>query len=414
MSDTETALPHGDGARQSTRFLLLYALAVAGGAIAYIPFLTILLPVRVDAIADGKGVSWLAYLAFVGAFAASLANIGFGWLSDILRSRRPLILAGLALSSALLIVLTTAQTLAAFLVMLIAWQLALNMMLGPLAAWAGDTVPDQQKGLLGGLLACAPAMGALCGALVTIPGLIEADMRMTVVAVLVALCVLPVMIFGRPVHFPELLQDRKDQPISGRANSPTSPRHIVARMWAARLLVQIAEAALFAYLYLWLRSIAPNIVDNDAARVFFLVLLLTVPVSLAVGRWTDRNDKPVFPLGIAASISAIALLAMALSPTLPLALAAYALFGLSSHVFLSLHSAQTLRVLPRPETRGRDLGLFNLTNTIPSPIMSVLTLMLVPIFGFAGLFMLLGGLSALAAIILLTARPVGAQAKIGA
>ena len=29
--------------RQTTRFLLLYALAVAGGAIAYVPFLTILI-----------------------------------------------------------------------------------------------------------------------------------------------------------------------------------------------------------------------------------------------------------------------------------------------------------------------------------------------------------------------------------
>src|SRR3546814_20355748 len=43
---------------------------------------------------------------------------------------------------------------------IIAWQLTLNMMLGPLAAWAGDCVPDDQKGLLGGLLAFSPALGA--------------------------------------------------------------------------------------------------------------------------------------------------------------------------------------------------------------------------------------------------------------
>ncbi|MDE1467602.1 MFS transporter [Aurantiacibacter sp. D1-12] len=407
----ETGVEDAQAERQSLRFLLLYALAVAGGAVAYVPFLTILLPVRIEAMAGAESVAWLAYLAFAGAIAASVANIGFGWLSDILRGRKPLIMAGLFLSSALLVALTAAATLELLLGLLILWQLALNMMLSPLAAWAGDTVPDHQKGMLGGLLAFAPAMGALSGAVVTLPGWIEADMRMIVVAVLVVLCVLPVMIWGKPSAFPQLMQPNE---IKAGDEEHSRPRRIVVRMWAARLLVQIAEAALFAYLYLWLRSIDPRIADSHAAQVFFLVLLMTAPVSLLVGRWTDRNDRPILPLGIAAAISALALLAMALAPNLVLALAGYAAFGLASHVFLSLHSAQTLRVLPQPKTRGRDLGIFNLTNTIPSPIMSVLTLMLVPIFGFSGLFFLLAGLAGLAAIILLSARPVGQTSQIGA
>ncbi|MBH5321774.1 MFS transporter [Aurantiacibacter sediminis] len=386
--------------RQSTRFLLLYALAVAGGAVAYVPFLTILLPVRVESMAGGESVGWLAYAAFVGAIAASVANIGFGWLSDLTRDRRYWILGGLVISSILLVALRSADDLATLLGLLVLWQLGLNMMLSPLAAWAGDTVPDQQKGLLGGLLAFAPAMGALSGAVLTIPGMLSADMRMVAVAAIVATCVLPVLLFGRPVALPDLLAATTSQ----RNLHSGDRRRLVARMWVARLLVQIAEAALFAYLYLWLRSINPDIGDDDAAQIFFGVLFLTVPVSMLVGRWMDRNDRPIFPLGITAGISALALLGMAAAPDLALALAGYAVFGLVSHVFLSLHTAQTLRVLPRPESRGRDLGIFNLTNTVPSPIMSVLTIMLVPVFGFAGLFGLLAGLSGLACVILLTAK----------
>ena len=71
--------PDEAGPRQATRFLLLYALAVAGGSIAYIPFLTILLPVRIEEIAGGDAVGALAYATFAGAVAASLANIAFGW-----------------------------------------------------------------------------------------------------------------------------------------------------------------------------------------------------------------------------------------------------------------------------------------------------------------------------------------------
>ena len=84
----------------------------------------------------------------------------------------------------------------------------------------------------------------------------------------------------------------------------------------------------------------------------------------------------------------------------------YGLFGFASSIFLALHSAQTLRVLPRPQHRGRDLGFFNLTNTVPSLVMPGLTLAMVPLFGFSGLFALLALLAALAALLLATvARP---------
>ncbi len=386
------------GERQSLRFMLLYALAAAGGAMAYVPFLTILLPVRVEAMAGGEHVSWLAYCAFAGATAASVSNIFFGWLSDRTGNRGGWIALGLLLSCTLLVAMALADGLVMLLLLLVGWQLALNMMLAPLAAMAGDFVPDRQKGLLGGLLSLAPALGAASGALVTIPGLAAADMRLVMVASLVALCVLPVLLLGRPKPFPELMA-----PVA-QAAGPVDPRPraLVLRMWFARLLVQIAEAALFAYLYIWLRSVSDQISDNDAARVFGLVLFAAVPATLLVGRWADRNNRPILPLAICAAGTAVALLLMAGATALPLALVGYGLFGLASSIFLALHSAQTLRVLPRPQHRGRDLGFFNLTNTVPSLVMPGLTLAMVPVFGFSGLFVLLAVLVVLAALLLAT------------
>src|SRR3546814_14725894 len=92
---------------------------------------------------------------------------------------------------------------------IIAWQLTLNMMLGPLAAWAGDCVPDDQKGLLGGLLAFSPALGAWSGALVTWPGMVSGESRLIVIALLVASAVLPVLLLGRPRAFPELTRSEE-------------------------------------------------------------------------------------------------------------------------------------------------------------------------------------------------------------
>lgn len=390
--------------RQSRRFMGLYALAAAGGAMAYVPFLTILLPVRVAALAPGELVSWLAYITFFGASSAALSNIAFGWLSDRIGGRRLLIVAGLGLSSALLIAMPLATTLPVLIAMIVAWQIALNMMLAPLSAWAGDCVPDRQKGLLGGLLAFAPAMGALTGALVTLPGLAGPDMRLVIVTGMVAACVLPAVILGRPRSFPELMAH--GQRADHRSGDSADRSRTVLYMWFARLLVQTAEAALFAYLYVWFRSISDRISDSDAAQIFSMVLLAAVPAALLVGRWADRRDRPILPLAIAAGVSAAALLGMGLAQSLAAALFGYVAFSLAASLFLSLHSAQTLRVLPRPQHRGRDLGVFNLTNTVPSIIMPGLTLAMVPVFGFSGLFMVLAGLTLLAGLLLASvARP---------
>lgn len=393
--------------RQSVAFLLLYGLAWAGGAIAYVPFLTILLPLRASYLAAGDNITWLAYVTFVGAIAASIANVGFGWASDRasdrIRGRRIWIGAGLFFSNLFLLGFAWVETLPGLMALIICWQFGLNMMLAPLAAWAGDFVPHGQKGVLGGMISLAPAMGALSGMFVTIPGLVGQDGRLLLVTLLVSLCILPVLLFGRPRPMP-LLQAQKGAADDGRKalSGFRLPDGRVLRMWFARLLVQVAEAALFAFLFFWFRSIDGEIGDNDIARIFAIVLTGAVPVALLAGRWSDRVRKPVSPLIICSAFSAAGLVCMAFSSTLWAAIGGYILFGLSSTIFLSLHSSQTLWVLPRAETRGRDLGIFNLTNTVPSLIIPWLTLALVPLFGFGALFLLLALLVFAACLLLVT------------
>lgn len=379
------------------RFILLYVLAWAGAAAAYTPLLTILLPAHVAGlVGTDQGIAWLAQIALAGALAASAGNILFGYLSDLTGHRRLWVLAGLVLSSLLLPRIGQAERLEELIGLVVVWQLALNMMLGPLAAWAGDRVPDGQKGLLGGLMAFAPGAGALSGAIVTHPGLAEEGARLGLVALIVMACVLPVVV----------LAPRHDGVIPvGEAAPPAreasrQPHKVVVRMWASRLSVQVAEATLFAYLLFWLRSLDASVGENQTARLFSAILLVSAPLALAAGRWSDRAGRPLLPLAFSAGLSATGLLGMALAGSLNLAMAAYALFGLASAVFLALHSAQTLRVLPRPERRGRDLGLFNLTNTVPSLVMPWLAIGLVPLFGFQALFLILAVLALLAALML--------------
>lgn len=390
--------------KQPLWFMALFALAVGGGSVAYVPLLTVLLPLKITALMAGEDVGALARVTFYGAIIASVANIAFGMLSDRSRNRTVWILAGLVTSSLLLIAIGSAANLVELIILVMMWQIGLNMMLGPLFAWAGDCFPDEQKGVLGGLLAVAPAMGAVAGSLVTLERLVGVEQRLYAVALLVCALVLPALIFGRKQTRSQLLETVEAPPPMDHDMDEyvRHSRSIVVRMWCARFLVQIAEAGLFAFLLFWLRSLVENFHENTAANVFSLVLIVSVPISLWLGRWSDRHGRPIAPLVACAAVTAAGLVMMALATEITFAILSFVVFGIAATIFLSLHTGQTLRVLPKPQNRGRDLGIFNLTNTVPSLVMPWLTLALVPAFGFGALFALFAILAALAASLLAT------------
>lgn len=387
--------PEGLPERQPRWFLILFALAAAGGAVGYVPLLTVLLPQRIADLQGGEDVAVLAQVTFLGAVMASIANIAVGWLSDRSRVRRPWIAAGLMASNVLLIAVGEARSVSDLIVLVMIWQVALNLMLSPLMAWAGDCFPDSQKGVLGGALALAPALGALAGSLVTYAGLVDPGARLGLVAVIVSVLVLPALVLGGGRVRPALMA-----PVLASGDRLRIRDRVVLRMWIARLLVQVAEGGMFAFLLFWLRSLAPGYPENGAANIFSAVLVCAVPVSLIAGRWSDRHGRPVAPLVAAALLCATGMLIMAAAQTLDVAIAGYVMFAIAAAIFLALHSSQTLRVLPAPQHRGRDLGLFNLTNTVPGMVMPWLTVLLVPSFGFGALFVLFACLSLASAALL--------------
>lgn len=239
-------------------------------------------------------------------------------------------------------------------------------------------------------MALSPALGALSGVIVTIPRLAGPDPRLWLVAVMVAACVIPALILFRT-----------DPQSTADAVARDRPRvHFAIAMWIARLLVQIAEAALFAYLLLYFRSLDPLVEDSRVARLFGAVITAAVPAAILAGRLADRSSRPALPMAICAFGSGLGLVGLMFATNIQQATLAYVWFGIATTVFLSLHSGQTLLVLPSPQHRGRDLGLFNLTNTIPSLIMPWLTVVLVPTRGFPALFAVLSILAFSSAVML--------------
>jgi MFS family permease len=183
--------------------------------------------------------------------------------------------------------------------------------------------------------------------------------RLAIVAGAVTLCVAPLLATrARPTALPA------DNPGVERVL-----RHDLVVAWASRLLVQVAGAVMSLYLLYYFESIGPpassEVVARHVGHVLAFSYFLPLPIAVLVGRWSDRTGRGKPFLLAAGMVSALGLLGMALAEDWTAGAAAFAVYSVGWSVFLALHSGFAMQLLPDPRHRGRDLGLLNLTNTLP-------------------------------------------------
>lgn len=181
-------------------------------------------------------------------------------------------------------------------------------------------------------------------------------------------------------------------------------RRDLAIAWGARILVQIANNVLSTFLFFYFESLASEPQSVVAARVghvLTLGYLVPVPIALLVGRGSDRIGRRKPFLLISAAVAAAGLVAMALATTAQAGAIAFICYSAGSGSFLVLHSAFAMQLLPSPDRRGRDLGLLNLTNTLPALLGPVLTWQLATPAGFHHALVVLAGLTGLGMLLVL-------------
>ncbi|MFN3667862.1 MAG: MFS transporter [Brevundimonas sp.] len=125
----------------------------------------------------------------------------------------------------------------------------------------------------------------------------------------------------------------------------------------------------------------------------------TVPLSILCGRLSDQVQRRKPFLQGAAAASAVGLFMMAGFPEWAVAAWGYALFAICSAIFLALQSTYAMQLLPSARHRGRDLGVINLTNTLPAILAPGLAYAAFGAGGFRTLLVLLAGIVLMAAIL---------------
>lgn len=354
------------------RFELLYALAYAGVFIGFIPFFSLFLPIKVQLIAPQDKVSILTLTAISGVAVASVSNIAFGWLSDrtyVRRgTRRPWVVAGLAALLAAYGAVHVSSSASELVAAVLFFQVALNMLFAPLLAVMADTIPNRRKGTVAGMMGIAHPMASLTGVLVTLSIFSSEAERYGITCVLTAAAIMPFLLFAGA---------------GGDAAADDGPlppdrqleRRDLVLAWLARLFIQAAGTAVMTYSFFYFQEALQRegvfdlyVQTRYIARTIAVSTMLAVLVTLASGWFSDRIGRRKPFLVAYAGLTVAGLAGMAGAASWTASAASYIFFVIAYSAFIALLMAFTMQILPSPRHRGRDLGFFNLTNTIPEAV----------------------------------------------
>jgi len=349
---------------RSRLFLAGYGLANAGAFISFIPFLTLLAPLKVAEVAPHARDLTLSQVSIIGAITAAIAHIAFGALSDATRSRfgrrRPWILGGWIATAVSLALIGLSQTPWQMLGAVVLLQLAVNALYAPLAAVLPDLVPDHQKGAAAAWAGLALPASKLFTALVVGALLVSPSSRYAAVVAATGLLVLPFALTLReppaparaPVAWPSL---RLTAFADGRFRM----------VFASRLLVETAVALHTLYLFFYLKDrgdLASRLPGVTPEAAFGLLLTASTLGMLAAGAvsgaLSDRlGRRPVVIAGGVLIATGVALLLLV--PGWPGPLVAQVVFGIGHGVYSTSNLALVAEVLPDNARNGRDLGVMN-------------------------------------------------------
>jgi MFS family permease len=401
-ADPDAPASRRESDTRSLGFLIVLALAYAGGTIGYLPLIVFLLPIKIAAMAGAARFDLFTVTAMAGTVAAIGSNLFFGWISDrALRrgiGRRVWLVGGVITTAIAYALVALANSPLTLILAVLAFQLGVNAILAPALALLADEVSDSQKGLAGGLLALAnPIAAGVAGLVVAAPYLGEGG-RLAVVAGAVALFTLPLAL-GRA-------HPLRNAPLPQKA--PSLTRFELRIAWIARLLLQFAGNTLTLYLFYYFQSISPGAeplaLAGYVSAMFALAFVVPLPFALGLGRLSDRIAlRRPFLLG-AAVVGAIGLLIMGAAGSRVMGAIGFITYATGTEVFLALHAVFWMQLLPNAAQRGRDLGLLNFANTLPSLIGPGLAWLLATPGDFGQLMLPLAALTLSGGVIMLLVR----------
>lgn len=335
--------------------------------------------------ADKEGI--VALVTGAGAVVSLVANPLFGVFSDRTTSRFgrrvPWVFVGALLGAVGLLGLTVAPSVAAMMLLWCLVQFGCNGALAAITTSVPDQVPVKERGTVGGLVSMGTVVGILMGSAIGAAASGSFAFGYILCAIALVAGAIPYLFFSND----PVLATADRPPFSWRGFATgfwISPLKYpdFAWAWITRFLVNVGNHMITLYLLFFLRDAVGY--KDPAFGVLVLTgtyAIMTIITSVIGGRLSDKTGKRK-PLVIASSaIIASAALIMAFSPTWTGALIGAAVLGIGYGAYLAVDFALITQVLPSSVSRGKDLGVINVANSLPQVIAPVIAFPLVTYLG---------------------------------
>ncbi|MEU0797358.1 MFS transporter [Amycolatopsis sp. NPDC005961] len=391
----------------------------AAGYISIAVPMNLLLVTHLTAIAGAGATSAFSLVTGIGGLVGLLANPLGGRISDRTAARfgrrRTWILTG-GLGAAVL--LTTMGWTTEVWQVAVGWALITTLVMFQLAAsaaLAADQVAPERRGAVSGVVAfvalAGPAVGfAVVSALPAVPRL-----QWGVVGGLSAAGVLLAVLLVRdPRHRAPAGEPRLSVAVILRSYW-VSPREHPAFgwAWAVRFLITAAWAANSYLAFVFTQRFA--VPAGAVPGMIFLLTLIGI-ACVAVTAWLTgwlsdriRRQKPFVLAG--GLVLAAGLVLVALAPSIPVVYLGTAVMSLGYGTFLATDFALCLRMLPDPESAGKDFAVLNIASTLPVAVVPFVAPALLAAGGFFAMFACLAVLGAAGAVCVLRVPDIGQEGQ---
>jgi MFS family permease len=356
---------------------------------AKFPFTQIILPIQILALDSANKDTDLALITAIGSTCGLISSVIGGALSDRTTGRfgrrRPFLIGGILCSVAVLFALAFGSSIATLLIEWAAYQTAVNIVLAALNALLPDQVPGRQRGLISAYTGMAIPLGLVLGSLIVTRAL-HSNVHLAYF-VIGGIFLVIILLMALILPDKQLPKERVAPFNLGKflASFWISPRTYpdFGLAWITRFFLIMSSSVTTIYLLYFLQNVLGYNATTAAAHVTTFNSIyggILIVAALGSGYLSDRLQRRKIFIISAGPVVAISMLLLAFAHSWGLVIVAAVIFGLGYGVYLGVDFALVTDVLPSAESRAKDMGVFNIANTLPQVLVPIIAAVTVTTF----------------------------------
>ncbi|NMM98864.1 MULTISPECIES: MFS transporter [Bifidobacterium] len=374
----------------------------------------VLLPAKTAELAGDSKAAVVAALSTSAMIVAAIANILFGALSDLTRSRwgrrTPWIVCGSVLAAASMMLVNVATNVAMLIVTWCVYQCFLNAIIAPLIAVLADRTAPKFRGAITSMYALGYSVGIYTGQMIGARFLTNVTLGFIVLSVLTLLSgPIAAVLMREPSSLAMPKKSFDSKVFVEHFTFPVKGCRDYYLALFGKFLIVAAKFAISGFQLYILMDYMNQTKEGAAGYVTIMsmcMMVTAIVMTIISGPIADKIGSRKLPVIVSSLLVAVGSIIPFFSND-PHMMIAYALVaGTGMGAYNSVDQALNVDVLPNKETAAKDLGILNLANTGGQVLGPVLAAALIQSIGYHALFPLAAVCSLIGAVLIVFIKSV--------